>query len=151
METLVNAAWPNVLLVEDDEADRSIFLRAAERGGMRANIRLASDGKEALDYLLGAGDQRKDGRASIVLLDLNIPGMSGFELLAKIRAARETKSLPIIVLTTSDSMDDVMKCYEAGANSFITKPTRLEKLIDVVVELDRYWLNMVTLPAPAAH
>ncbi|HPE33061.1 MAG TPA: response regulator [Parvularculaceae bacterium] len=144
----VGAVTPQILLVEDDEADRTIFLRAAERSGMRAKIQVASDGEEALAHLHGTnGILKLDRRACVVLLDLNMPGMSGFELLARIRGARETKTLPVIVLTTSDNMEDVMKCYELGANSFITKPAQLDELIDVLSEIDRYWFSLVTLPS----
>lgn len=148
----VGAASPHILLVEDDEDDRTIFLRAAERSGMRAKIQVAADGEAALAQLHGAsGILKSDRRACVVLLDLNMPGMSGFDLLARIRGAQETRTLPVIVLTTSDNMEDVMKCYELGANSFITKPAQLDELIDVVSEIDRYWFGLVTLPSLPAQ
>ena len=148
----VNAAEPHILLVEDDEDDRTIFLRAAERSSMRAKVQVASNGEEALAHLHGAnGLLKSDRRTCVVLLDLNMPGMSGFDLLARIRGAREMKGLPVVVLTTSDNMEDVMKCYELGANSFITKPAQLDELIEVVSEIDRYWFSLVTLPTQPAY
>ena len=140
---------PTVLLVEDDIADQEILKRAVAEGVMRADLKIASGGQEALNYLKKEGPFAPPNEAptpDLILLDLNMPGLSGLETLARIRDRKETRTVPVVVLTTSDSKSDVVKSYELGANSFITKPVTFEEFVNVVRGLDQYWFDYVVLP-----
>lgn len=133
-----------VLLVEDDVADQEILKRIVSKGVMRASLHIVSDGQAALDYL----DSVK-GDVDLILLDLNMPGLNGLETLAEIRLRRNTKTIPVIMLTTSDSDTDVVKSYELGANSYVTKPVKYDDFIRVVREIDEYWFDLSILPRSA--
>ncbi|MEO1135326.1 MAG: response regulator [Pseudomonadota bacterium] len=140
---------PTVLLVEDDAADQEILRRAVSEGVLRADLRIVSDGADALAYLSqegGYASRENAPKPDLVLLDLNMPGLSGHEVLARLRAKSETRTLPVVVLTTSDSDQDIVKSYELGANSYITKPVNFQDFVRVVRELDEYWFDYVALP-----
>jgi CheY-like chemotaxis protein len=133
---------PIVLLADDDTADQEIFRRLVEQGVLRAELKIARSGEEALELL------EKDGRTpDLILLDLNMPGFGGHETLIKLRKTDATRTTPVIVLTTSDSETDIIKSYELGANSFITKPISFEEFARVVREVDEYWFDII---APSA-
>ena len=138
---------PTVLLVENDPADQALTRRAAQGG--RFDLAIVDSGEQALDYLLGRGTREDDPgpRPGIVLLDLNLDVESGFDLLALIRKHEELQDLVVIVLTTSEWPNDVRRSYELGANSFITKPTRLASWKECLQSIERYWLDVATLPA----
>ncbi len=141
---------PIVLLIEDDLADQEIFKRAVGQGVMRADLHIASGGEEGLDYLHRKGDFAPPAAApapDLILLDLNMPGLSGLETLARIRSNKDTRAVPVVVLTTSDSESDVVQSYELGANSYVTKPVRFEEFVRVIGELDEYWFDHVVLPS----
>ena len=138
-----------VLLVEDDSADQLMVHHIVKSGVFRANLRVVSSGSEALDYLNGKGPYKNRLNApspDLILLDLNLPGLDGVETLRHIRSGAGTKSIPVIVLTTSDDSRDVAKSYEAGANSFITKPQCVDGLFELFRKIDAYWLEAVILP-----
>ena len=141
---------PVILLVEDDEADQEIVRRVAEQGATKARLEIVSSGQEALDYLLREGGFKNPDDAptpSLVLLDLNMPGLSGLDVLERIRSRKSTKSLPVIVLSTSDQETDIVMSYELGANSFLTKPVKFDEFVRVIRELDAYWFDLAVLPS----
>ena len=135
------AAEPKtILLVEDNADDEQLTLRAMRQSDVPNLIRIARDGAEAIDYLLGEhkGNQRPD----LVLLDLKLPKLSGLEVLQQIRSSDELKTLPVVVLTSSDEERDIIESYNLGANSYVRKPVDFEEFIDAVRQLGLYWLGM---------
>ncbi|PQA89374.1 response regulator [Hyphococcus luteus] len=141
-----------VLLIEDDSADREIITRVIDESGFSAKVDVVSTGDEALDYLLNTG--REKGRDNVapglILLDLNLPGMSGFDLLQKLKAEPGVKNIPVIVLSTSDAPEDINQCYALGASSFVTKPSSLQGFVDIMRQIERYWFDIVSLPGQVA-
>jgi two-component system response regulator len=128
-----------ILLVEDNADDEQLTLRAMRQSDIPNIIRVARDGAEALDKLFGVG---QDYLPDLVLLDLKLPKVNGLEVLQKIRANENTKTLPVVILTSSDEERDIVESYELGANSYIRKPVDFDQFIDAVRQLGLYWLSM---------
>lgn len=129
-----------ILLVEDNADDEQLTLRAMRQSDVPNIIRVARDGAEALEFLFGAAS---NGRLpDLILLDLKLPKISGLEVLEKIRGDDRTRSLPVVVLTSSDEECDIMDSYSLGANSYIRKPVDFDEFIDAVRQLGVYWLAM---------
>lgn len=138
-----------ILLVEDSPEDFETTQRAFRRSGLRNPIFRCSDGDEALDFLHRRGsfnDPQKAPRPGVILLDLNLPGTDGREVLAEIKADPLLKQIPVIVLTTSSDDRDVDACYRAGASSYIQKPVDLEGFMQAIERLNDYWFEVVILP-----
>src|SRR3954468_19222582 len=135
------AAEPKtILLVEDNADDEQLTLRAMRQSDVPNIIRVARDGAEAIDALFGAAS---NGRLpDLVLLDLKLPKVSGLEVLQRIRSEDSTKTLPIVILTSSDEERDIVESYNLGANSYIRKPVDFDEFIDAVRQLGLYWLSM---------
>jgi two-component system response regulator len=134
-----------ILLVEDNTADVLLTLRAMKKAKITNQVVVANDGVEALDYLYGKGKYAERNGFSvpvIVLLDLKMPRMDGFEVLKQIRDNPSTRRLPVIMLTSSSEESDINKCYEIGANSYVRKPIEFERFAEVVKHLVDYWLNV---------
>jgi two-component system response regulator len=127
----------DVLLVEDNLDDAEFTLRALRRANVTLRIVHVHDGVAALDYLSGASGNR---RPRVVLLDLKLPRLDGFEVLRRIRANAGLRTLPVVVLTSSGEARDVATSYERGANSYVVKPVEYPALIGTLVDLTRYWL-----------
>ena len=139
-----------ILLVEDNADDEVLTLRALKKNNIRNEVVVARDGNEALDYLFGTGVH--SGRdlsvmPQIILLDLKLPKVDGFEVLNRVRASEITKFLPVVILTTSNEDQDRIRGYDLGANSFVRKPVEFEKFIEAVRQLGLYWL-ILNEPAP---
>jgi chemotaxis family two-component system response regulator Rcp1 len=135
-----------ILLVEDNPGDVRLTQEALKEGKVYNNLHWAKDGVEALEFLKRQGRHAKAPRPDIILLDLNLPKKDGREVLATIKRDPELKQIPVVVLTTSEAEEDVLKSYELHANCYVTKPVDLEKFIHVVQSIDRFWLTVVTLP-----
>lgn len=138
-----------ILLVEDSPEDYETTERAFRRSGLRNPIVRCADGDEALDYLYRRGeytDPAKSPRPGVILLDLNLPGTDGREVLSEIKADPSLKQIPVVVLTTSRDDRDVDACYRAGASSYIQKPVDLDGFIKAVERLNGYWFEVVILP-----
>lgn len=138
-----------ILLVEDSPEDTEAVLRAFRKSGLINPIRHCADGDEALDYLHRRGPYAEPDaapRPSVVLLDLNMPGTDGREVLAEIKQDEALKQIPVVVLTTSSDERDIEKCYEMGANSYIKKPVDLDGFMRAIQLLRDYWLQIVILP-----
>ena len=135
-----------ILLVEDNPADVRLTQEALKEGKVYNNLHWAKDGVEALEFLKRQGKHADAPRPDIILLDLNLPKKDGREVLAQIKRDSELKQIPVVVLTTSEAEEDVLKSYELHANCYVTKPVDLEKFIVVVQSIDRFWLSVVTLP-----
>ncbi|TMB95534.1 MAG: response regulator [Chloroflexi bacterium] len=138
----------HILLVEDNPQDVEITRRALEKGQVRNRLTVARDGQEALDilYQLRDGDGRLPG---LILLDLNLPRVSGIEVLEAVKSDADLRRIPVIVLTTSTREEDVVKTYDLGVNTFISKPVRFEEFIKVVSTIQEYWIVIATLPTAA--
>lgn len=138
-----------ILLIDDDPGDRELTRRALEGNELRIELRMVNDGRQALDYLLHRnqfGEPASAPRPDLILLDLNMPRMNGRRVLQQLREHPELDRIPVIVLTTSGCEDDVLRSYDLGCNSFITKPVEIGKFIEVVRQLGDYWFELVALP-----
>jgi len=138
-----------VLLAEDNPAEQNLTRRAFREAQVECDLRIVSDGEEALQYLHRQGRYADPGLSpmpSILLLDLNMPRLDGRQVLQRLKQDPELQALPVIVLTTSGAEQDVARSYELGCNSFIQKPFELQEFMEVLASLRNYWLHLVTLP-----
>lgn len=142
-----------ILVVEDSPEDYAMIRRAIERSGLQAEVCRCHDGDEALDFLHGHGGSGVGRTPSLVLLDLNLPGTDGREVLAEVRDDAALAAIPFVVLSNSNNQQDIDACYALGANSFIEKPVGPEAFTDMMRTLGSYWLGLVALPrgARATH
>lgn len=132
-----------ILLVEDNPNDVELTLRALRKNNFVNHIHVVTDGEEALEYFFATGKYSdRDIRMSpkLVILDLKLPKIDGLEILRRVKADERTKTIPIVILTSSKEESDVLSGYQLGANSFIVKPVDFEKFIATVKELGMYWL-----------
>jgi two-component system response regulator len=130
-----------ILLVEDRDDDVELTLRAFKKSGIVNQVVVARDGAEALDYLFAA--ERHAGRSTmpdVVLLDLNLPKVSGLEVLQKMRADDRTKRVPVVILSSSNEERDIVSSYNLGANSFVQKPVDFTQFVQATQQLGSYWL-----------
>ena len=132
-----------ILLVEDNPDDEALTLRALKKNNIRNEVVIARDGVEAVDYLFGT-DAHAGRDLSImppvILLDLKLPKMDGFEVLERIRVSEFTRYLPVVILTTSSEDQDRIRGHDLGANSFVRKPVEFDKFIEALRQLGLYWL-----------
>ena len=137
-----------ILLVEDSPEDFETTERAFRRSGLKNPIYRCADGDEALDYLYRRGRYSEGNapRPGVILLDLNLPGTDGREVLSEIKNDPGLKQIPVIVLTTSKDERDVEVCYSCGANSYIQKPVDLDGFMKAIERLNDYWFEVVILP-----
>ncbi len=134
----------SILLVEDDPNDVEITVRALKKGQVKNQLIVARDGQEALDILTGPGaDARRPG---LILLDLNLPKVNGLEVLSRVKADPQLRRIPVIMLTASTRDEDVVRSYDLGANTFISKPVQFDEFIRVVTTISQYWIIIATLP-----
>ena len=144
------AATPvDILLVEDNPGDVRLVIETLKETGFPHRVLVAVDGLEALRMLRDSGATRR-ARPGLILLDLNMPRMDGRTVLKHIKADPELRRIPVIVLTTSKAEEDILRTYDLGVSSFITKPVSFEGLVDVVRTLNHYWIEIVELPASEA-
>jgi len=132
-----------ILLVEDNPTDAELCLRALKKRKLANRLVWVKDGAEALDFIFGTGTYAGRGVPNgpkVVLLDLRLPKADGLEVLRKVKADERTKTIPVVVLTSSKEDRDVTECYKLGANSFISKPVEFEAFAETVAELGLYWL-----------
>lgn len=128
-----------ILLVEDNPDDEKLAVRALKKNNVLNDVAVARDGVEAVEYLFGAGREKRTMPA-LVLLDLKLPKMDGLEVLRRIRADERTKRLPVVVLTSSKEEQDLIQSYDLGANSYIRKPVDFTQFTEAVRQLGLYWL-----------
>jgi CheY-like chemotaxis protein len=144
---------PIAIVIADDDADDRMLARDALAEARLANdLFFVQDGEELLDFLRHRGRYADPAAAAprpgLVLLDLNMPRMDGREALAEIKADPELRRIPVVVLTTSKAEEDILRTYDLGVNSFITKPVTFEGLVSVMKALGRHWFEIVELPTP---
>jgi len=139
-----------ILLVEDNPADQELIRRAVEKVTIRKELRIVGDGEEALDYLFRRGKYQAPAdspKPDLLLLDLNLPRVNGYQVLEEIRADSKLRPMPVLVLTTSRQEKDIIRSYELGCNSFITKPTGFDQLTRLVQAIEKYWFETAVLPS----
>jgi len=137
----------DVLLVEDSSAEARLAREALRETQSPVRLHVASDGCQAMDFLRRKGPYSDAPRPQLVLLDLNLPGKDGREVLKAIKADENLRSIPVVVLTTSQAQSDITRAYELNANCYIQKPLELDRFIEIVKSIHRYWLQMAELPA----
>lgn len=137
-----------ILIVEDSDDDFIATIRAFKKANLLNPIQRCSNGDQALDYLFQRGEFTPDSapRPGLVLLDLNLPGTDGREVLGIIKSDLNLRKIPVIVLTTSDAREDIHRCYDAGANSYVKKPVDLVGFVEAMARLKEYWLGVAVLP-----
>jgi CheY-like chemotaxis protein len=146
----VSAELVSVLLVEDDPGDVLLIREAFSEHKVGNGLNVVSDGVEAMAYLRGEGRYAGRERPDLILLDLNLPRKSGAEVLAEIKGDPELSVIPVVVLTTSQSEDDVTRSYRMHANAYITKPVDFDRFGEIVHQIDDFFIGIVKLP-PKPH
>jgi CheY-like chemotaxis protein len=142
-----------ILLVEDDPGDQELTLRAFEESKLKNELHIVEDGEEAINYLLRQGkyaDPASSPKPDLILLDLNLPKMDGRQVLERIRQEPELRRMAVVVLTTSRQEQDIIRSYDLGCNSFITKPVDMVQFAKVIESLEQYWFQIVLLPPSQA-
>jgi two-component system response regulator len=137
-----------ILLIEDNPADAHMLQTSLVKTGMPVEINRLEDGEKAIEYF-ALSDKRTLATlgCDIVLLDLNLPRVGGYEVLEYIRSRNELKSLPVIIMSGSRDPEEIDRCYEAGANSYICKPTNLDEILSTAASFLAYWSHCVKLPS----
>ena len=136
-----------ILLVEDNPDDANLTVDALKEGRVRNNVRVVEDGIEAMSYLRRQGRNATALRPDLILLDLNLPRKNGREVLAEIKEDRDLKRIPVVIMTTSKSEQDVFDSYNLHANCYIPKPVDLDQFMGVVRKIEDFWFTIVKLPA----
>jgi two-component system response regulator len=144
----------SILLVEDNPDDEALTIRALRKNNITNELVIARDGAEALDYLFGTG--KYEGRDTsitpqVTLLDLKLPKIDGLEVLKRLREDERTELLPVVILTSSNEEQDMLKGYRLGANSYIRKPVNFDQFIEAVRQLGLYWLLLNERPPVAGR
>ncbi len=139
-----------VLLVEDNPGDVRLTMEALKEAKMHNRVNVVQDGMEAMDFLRKQGKFADATRPDLILLDLNLPRKNGREVLAEIKADESLKCIPVVVLTTSEAEQDILKAYKLHANCYVTKPVDLDQFIKVVQSIENFWMTVVKLP-PVPH
>ncbi|HEU4717558.1 MAG TPA: response regulator [Bacteroidia bacterium] len=146
-----NPLYPiEILIADDDEEDRMLITDALKESRLKNKIQTVENGEELMEYLNNKGkfsDTQKYPKPGLILLDLNMPRKDGREALREIKEKHELRSIPIIVLTTSKAEEDILRSYDLGVNSFITKPVTFTAMVDVMKTLNKYWFEIVELPS----
>jgi len=142
----LDAAAFEVLLVEDSPGDVRLTREALKDAKVHVNLRVASDGIEAMAFLNREGEFADAPRPDLILLDLNLPRKDGREVLEEIKASATLKSIPVVILTTSAADEDILRSYRLHANCYITKPVDLEGFLTVIRSIDGFWLSVANLP-----
>lgn len=140
-----------ILMADDDPEDRMLAEDALEEARLANDLRFVEDGEELMDYLKRRGkyaNPEDSPRPGMLLLDLNMPRKDGREALEEIKADPELKALPVVILTTSEADEDILRSYGLGASSYITKPVTFEGLVKIMLALRTYWFEIVELPGP---
>jgi CheY-like chemotaxis protein len=136
----------NVLLVEDDPGDELITREAFEENKVRNALHVVRDGEDALDFLYRRNGHENAPRPGLILLDLNLPKFDGREVLAAVKADPDLKSIPVVILTTSEAEEDIVRSYQLHANAYVTKPVDFDRFLAVVRQIDDFFVTVVRLP-----
>jgi CheY-like chemotaxis protein len=140
----------DVLLVEDDPGDIRLIREAFAENKVANHLSVVSDGVEALQYLRREGDFADARSPDLILLDLNLPRKDGREVLAEVKGDADLRSIPVVVLTTSKAEEDILRSYDLHANAYVTKPVDFNRFIEVVRQIDEFFVTVVKLPNRSA-
>ena len=135
-----------ILLAEDNPGDVRLTREALTQSSIRMNLNVVIDGTEAMAYLRREGNYLKAARPSLVLLDLNMPKMDGREVLAEMKKDPHLACIPVVVFTSSEAEEDIVRCYKLHASGYVSKPTFVDQYTDAVRSIEEYWLRVVKLP-----
>ena len=135
-----------ILLVEDNPGDARLAVEVLKADKLVNNLSIVEDGMEAMAFLRQEGEYANAARPDLILLDLNLPRKDGREVLTEIKADEDLRSIPVVILTTSEAEQDIVRAYNLHANCYITKPVDLAQFIKVVRSIDDFWLSVVQLP-----
>ena len=135
-----------ILLVEDNPGDARLTQEAMREAKMTNVLHVVEDGEQAMDFLQRRGHFKDAPRPDLILLDLNLPKKDGRAVLAEVKSDPDLRRIPVVVLTTSRSEEDVLRAYDMHANAYVTKPVDLEQFMRIVALIDEFWLQVVTLP-----
>ena len=135
-----------ILLVEDNPGDVRLTIEAFREGKVRNNLSVVGDGVQAMAFLRKEGAYADGTRPDVILLDLNLPKKDGREVLEEIKADPDLRRIPVVVMTTSEDEQDILRAYDLHANCFITKPVDLNQFIEVTKSIHNFWLTIVKLP-----
>ena len=136
----------DILMVEDNPGDVRLTREALKGAKVLHQLNVVSDGEATLDYLYRRPPYQAATRPDLVLLDLNLPRKDGREVLSSIKADASLKSIPVVILTTSQAEEDVLRAYSLSANCYVTKPVDFDQFIRIVQAIEEFWLTIVTLP-----
>ncbi len=134
-----------IVMIEDDEGHARLIERNIRRAGISNNVRHFSDGTTALDFLFNGAEGPNVNGPALILLDLNLPDMSGTDILAKIKSQPKLKRTPVVVLTTTDDKAEIQRCYDLGANVYVTKPVDYEAFADAIRQLGLF-ISVIQVP-----
>ena len=138
-----------IVMIEDDEGHARLIERNIRRAGISNHVRHFLDGTTALDYIFNGHDGPSLNGPALILLDLNLPDMSGTDILAKIKSAPQLKRTPVVVLTTTDDKTEIQRCYDLGCNVYVTKPVNYEDFADAIRQLGLF-LSVIQVPEALA-
>ena len=135
-----------VLLVEDDEGDVVMTREALEEGKVLNRLHVVGDGVEAIEFLRREGQYTDAPRPDLILLDLNLPRRDGRQVLAEVKGDADLRRIPIVVLTTSEAEEDILRSYDLHANAYVTKPVDFDRFVAVIQQIDEFFISVVRLP-----
>lgn len=147
-DTLRNDALVRIVMADDDADDRMLTLKAFKKNKLANEVIMLEDGQHLMDYLLGNGefDAPPNPLPGLILLDLNMPRKDGREALKEIKKHPTLRKIPVVILTTSKADEDIVRSYDLGVNSFISKPVSFGELVSLIQEIGSYWFGLVKLP-----
>lgn len=147
MTTTEQQAHPiEILLVEDNPADVRLAQEVLRESKLINRLRAVTDGEQAMAFLRRQGDYAEAVRPDLILLDLNLPGKDGRQVLAEIKADRDLRRIPVVIVTSSQAEEDILKSYDLHANCYVTKPVDLDRFVQVVKSIENFWVSIVKLP-----
>jgi len=135
-----------ILIVDDNPDDVELTRNAFKQSKLKVNLHTAEDGEEAVDFLHQKGAFAQAPQPDLIFLDLNMPRKNGYEVLAEVKQDDKLKSIPIVVMTTSDAQTDIIKSYNLGCNCYATKPVDFKTFCNVIRQIEEFWLTVVKLP-----
>jgi two-component system response regulator len=148
-KVLPNPDAIEIILIEDNPHDAELVLRALKKHGLTNKLQLLQDGAEALDFIFGTGTyagRDLNHRPKLILLDLKLPKVDGLEILRRLKGDERTRSIPVVVMTSSQEEKDIVESYSLGVNSYIVKPVDFDKFVQSVADLGLYWLLLNKVP-----